>query len=268
MFLLSFHSFFLKLTGYLFYAWELPLWLSIAVNIFFSALLGLCLQCFFSPGSLLGRLFLNPWVSLEELMQDFWMNMRENTRRGTSVLRGTHRLSWEHLRNLVDMGSWGRALLTFLLKAELASAGTTWEFPEGIDCCESKPLFLPGILYTSYGVLHCIFPSSSLASHLMVICCLVCNGNSWEVVWLSPALCQCPQSCSVRLCGAVDVRHPLFSLNPMNVSVLREETMSSSKGRAEGGKQCDAGRVGGQRLWADSCHPQLVFAWQWASTPA
>lgn len=71
-----------------------------------------------------------------------------------------------------------------------------------------------------------------------------------------------PVSCGVRLCGTVDVRHPFFSLNPMNVSVLRKETMSSSEGRAGGGKQCDTGCVGGQRLRADSCHPQLVFAWR------
>lgn len=31
-----------------------------------------------------------------------------------------------------------------------------------------------------------------------------------------------------------------FSLSPMNVSVLREEAMSSSKVRVGGGKQCDA----------------------------
>lgn len=82
-----------------------------------------------------------------------------------------------------------------------------------------------------------------------------------------PALCLCPHvalDCvELWLSDLLD-----FSLSPMNISVLREEAMSSSKVRVGGGKQCDAGGVGGQRLRAGLCHPQLVLAWQWASTPA
>lgn len=196
-------------------------------------------------------------------MWDFWMNVRENTRIGTSVLQGTRRLSWGHLRNLVDMGSWGRALYTFILEAELASAGTTWQFPEGISWCESKPLFLPGISYTPYGVLRCIFPSSSTSHFWWSFAVLFVIRTTWR-------LCGSAQPCVVVPSHvALDcVELWMSDILCFHWILWRSPCSGRKQCRAGGGKQCDAGCVGWQRLRADSCHPQLVFAWRWASTPA